>query len=147
MNVPALVMLQGYLQWLGSTTTALGNGSVGLIAAAFTGSSSTTLGTITEATYQGYARQALGTSTVTFIGSDGNVYVEFNTLRFQPTGSSSPNTIYGAFYTPGSSSTTLWQTDQFAAQVYFGGPTNQLTFTPRCGLNPGGNFGVNVISS
>jgi hypothetical protein len=140
-------MLTAYLQWLGSTTTALGNGSVGLIAAPFSGSFSTTLGGLTEANYNGYFRQPLGTSTATFIGSDGKLYVEFSTVRFQPTGSSTPNTIYGLFYTPGNSTTGVWQTDALAAQVFLSGPTNQITVTPRCGLDPAGNFGLNVVSS
>lgn len=147
MNVPTYLQLQAMLAWLGSVTTALGSGSIGLIAAPFTGTPSTTFGSITEANYDGYARQSVGSSTVTFIGSDGNEYVEFNTLRFQPTGSTTPNTIYGLFWTPGNDSTKIWATDALTAQVFFNGPSRQLTITPRMGLNPTANFGINVISS
>jgi hypothetical protein len=148
MNIPSLLMLQGYLAWLGSTTTALGNGSIGLIAQPFSGSQSTTLvNQLTEANYNGYARQALGNPSTTFVGSDGNVYNEFNTLQFVPTGSSTPNTIYGVFFTPGNDSTKVWQTDALAAPFGMSSSLNRLTITPRCGLNPAGNFGLNVISS
>ena len=148
MNQPSYTQLNAMLAALGSNTTMLGNGSIGLIAAPFAGNPSLGLTSqITEANYPGYSRQALGTSTVTFTGSDGNQYVEFSTLRFQPTGSSTVNTIYGTFYTPGNSTTTIFQTDALTAPVGFAGPSNQLTITPRCGLNPAGNFGLNIISS
>lgn len=147
MNVPTYSMLDAILIALGSTTTELGGGSIGLIAAPFAGSPSTTLGGLTEANYDGYARQAVGSPNVTFNGSDGNVYVEFNTLQFSPTGSATPNTIYGFFWTPGNSTTTCWATDALAQQVYFSGTQNRLTITPRMGLNPANPFGLNVISS
>jgi hypothetical protein len=147
-NIPAITMLQAMLGWLGATTTALGNGSVGLIAAAFSGNPSITLvSQVTEATYGGYSRQALGTSTVTFTGADGKLYVEFSTVRFQPTGSSTPNTIYGIFLTPGSDSTKIYNTDTLTTPVGFAGTLNQLTVTPRFGLDLSGNYGLNVISS
>lgn len=147
MNIPVLAMLQALLTWLGDTSTALGNGSIGLIAAPFSGSQSTSLGGITEANYQGYARQSIGNSPAIFTGSDGNAYAEFNTVEFAPTGSATVNTIYGMFWTPGNSTTTLWLTDGLIVPYGMSGTNNRLTITPRFGLNPGGNFGLNVVSS
>jgi hypothetical protein len=147
-NQPSYTALNLLLSKLGTDSTMLGNGSIGLISAPFAGNPSLGLvSQITEATYPGYARQGLGTSSVTFTGADGNQYVEFSTVRFQPTGSSTPNTIYGLFYTPGNSTTTIWSVDALSSPVGFSGSSNQLTITPRQGLNPGGNFGLNVISS
>lgn len=147
MNIPTFPMLSAFLTWLGSNTLGLSSGSIGLIAAPFSGSQSTTLASLTEANYGGYARQALAGPSAVFNGSDGKVYTEFNTLEFAPTGSTSPNTIYGLFYLGGGSSTVPFQTDALAAPFYMGGATNRLTIIPRCGLDPAGNYGLNVISS
>lgn len=148
MNQPSYTALQAMLIALGNTTTALGNGSIGLIAAPFSGNPSLGLvSQITEANYPGYSRQSLGETSVTFNSSDGNTYIEFSTLRFQPTGSSTVNTIYGLFMTPGNDSTKIFFTDTLTTPVGFSGTANQLTITPRVGLNPSGNFGLNIISS
>lgn len=147
MNAPTKTYLDLLLAAEGSATTQLGAASMGLIAAPFTPGPAQTLAGLTECTYQGYARQSLGSSTVTFTGADGLEYVELSTLRFQPTGSASPNTAYGLFITYGGSTTTLAYSDSFPAPVPLASPASQITITPRIGRSAAGNYGTNVISS
>ena len=147
MNVPTYPMLDAILAALGSSSAELGGGSIGLIASALRRQPVYYARQLTEANYDGYARQGVGSPSTTFNSADGNVYVEFSTLQFAPTGSSTPNTIYGLFWTPGNSTTTCWATDVLAANVYFSGPQNRLTITPRMGLTPANPFGLNVISN
>ena len=147
MNVPTITLLYSLLQELGTDTTRIGNGSIGLISAPFTPNSSTTLGILTEANYNGYSRKSIGTSSVTFTGGDGKAYVEFSTLQFIPSGSSTPNTIYGAFVTFGNSTTTLVYTEAFSPALPMASTSNQITITPRFGLDPAGNYGLDVVSN
>ena len=147
MNVPQQTLLDAYLAWLGTSTIGLGNGSIGLITAAFVPGQVATTASITEANYQGYARQALGTPSVTFTGADGTEYIEFNSLRFQPTGNASPNLVYGLFYTYGNSTVNIAQSDAFTPPKSMATTSNQITITPRCGLAPSGNYGLNSVSN
>lgn len=149
MNQPTLAALDALLKAVGSESTQLGSGTVatiGLISAPFTPSPTLTLASLTEATFNGYARKPLGNASVTFSGGDGKEYIEFPTVQFTPTGSTSPNTCYGVFFTFGNSSTTLWGTDAFATPVPMASPANQITITPRIGADPAGNWGLNIIS-
>lgn len=146
MNAPTKAAVDKLLQVMGADSTQLGNASIGLIKAPFTPSPNLAIGDITEANYTGYARQGIGTPTVTFTGSDGLEYVEGTTRQFMPSDTITPNTIYGMFLTTGSGTVTLWGTDAFGSPVYLTGPGHQVTITPRVGLDPSGNFGLNVIS-
>jgi hypothetical protein len=147
MNQPTLAAVDKMLSVLGNSSLQLGNGSIGLIAAPFTPAPTLTLANLTEATFHGYSRQALGNPTATFTGGDGNEYVEFTTAQFLCSDTVSPNTIYGLFLTFGNSTTALWATDPFPAPLPMASPANQITITPRVGLNPTVNFGLNVISN
>ena len=147
MNVPTRVALDSILATVGSDTTLLGNGSIGLIAAAFTPGPALTLASLTEANFSGYARKALGTTTTTFTGGDGLEYVEFNTAQWIPSSTTTVNTIYGAFLTNGNSTTSLFTSDSFTTPLPMAGPSNQITITPRVGLDPSGNFGLNIVSN
>jgi hypothetical protein len=147
MNTPTLAGLDKILSKVGNDTTMLGDGEIGLIAAPFTPGPTLTLANLTEATYHGYTRGTLGNPTATFSGGDGNEYVEFSTNQFLCSDTVTPNTIYGCFFTFGSDSTKLFCTDPFATPLPMASAANQITITPRFGLNPAGNFGLNVISN
>lgn len=147
MNVPTQIALDTVLEEIGSSSTLLGDGSIGLIAAPFSPSESTTLSSLTEANFSGYSRKALGTPTVTFTGGDGNEYIEFNTAQFNCSSTATVNTIYGLFLTFGNSSTALFATDAFQNPLPMAGPSNQITITPRVGLNPANTMGSNVLSN
>lgn len=144
---PVLAALDKMLTQTGSESVQLGNASLGLIAAPFTPSKNLTLAGLTEASFSGYARKSIGTPSIGFTGGDGNEYVEGVTVQFMPSDTITPNTIYGIFLTFGNDSSKLWGSDALPAPVSLAGPQNQITITPRIGLNPGGNFGANVISN
>lgn len=147
MNQPTKVLLDAMLKALGSESTSLGNASLGLCKAPFTPTVNLAIADITEANYSGYARQGLGTTTTTFTGGDGKEYVEFTTLRFQPTDTVTVNTVYGLFLVLASDTTKLADSDAFTAPIPMSGPSNQITITPRFGLDPAANYGLNVISN
>lgn len=147
MNVPVLPFLDAILAAVGSSSVLLGSASIGLIAAPFVPGPGLTLATLTEASFTGYKRKALGSTTVTFTGGDGKEYVEFNTASWMPSDTVTPNTIYGAFLTLGSGTTTLAAADKFANPLPMAGPPNNITITPRFGADPNGNWGLNVISN
>jgi hypothetical protein len=147
-NTPSRAALDRILSLIGTDSTQLGSGSIGLIAAPFTPGPNLTLAQINEATFGGYLRQSLGSHSPTFTGADGFEYNEIGTFVFQGSSTTTPNTIYGLFLTPGSSSSTLWGSDKFAAPIPINGPASQVTITLRVGLDPNnGNYGMNVISS
>jgi hypothetical protein len=146
-NTPTQTYLDFLLEIEAANTTTLGAGSIGLVVAPFTPGPSVTLGGLTEASYNGYGRQALNASSIPFTGSDGLEYVELGSFRFQPTGSTSPNLCYGLFLTYGSSSIKLAYTDLLATPVALATPANQLTVTVRVGRSPAGNYGLNIVSA
>jgi len=146
LNIPVIPFLDALLVAMGTDSTLLGNGSIGLIREPFSSSDSITMADITEANYEGYARQGYGNPSVAFTGADGNEYVQGLTKMFVPTGSDSPNTIYGVFITNGDDSSTIQVTDAFDAPVPLASPANQITITPRFGINPTNGLGFNVIS-
>lgn len=147
MNVPTQNLLDELLLLVGASSLGLGNGSIGLIAAPFTPAENLTLASLTEANFHGYSRKSLGTPTITFTGGDGNEYIEFNTVNWQCSDTVSPNTIYGLFFTAGNNTITLQSSDKFTVPLPMSGPSNQITVTPRFGLNPGSNYGLNIISN
>lgn len=146
MNIPTKALIDEILVLAGSSSLALGNGSIGLIAAPFAPSPTLTLASITEATFSGYARQGYGNPSVPFTGADGNEYVQGNTVQFLDNATTTVNTIYGLFVTNGHDSTTLIDSDQFATPIFMNGPSSQITITPRFGINPLGGLGLNVVS-
>lgn len=147
MNQPTLTALDALLKAMGSESTQLGSASMGLLKAPFVPSPTLTLASLTEANYDGYARQAIGNPSIPFSGTDGNEYVEGLTVQFTASDTITPNTIYGIFLTFGNSTVNLWATDALTNPFNMNGPSSRLTITPRIGLNPGGNYGLNVISS
>jgi hypothetical protein len=131
----------------GSDSTTLGACSLGLIAAPFTPVRGLTIASVTEANYGGYARKSLGNSTVTFTSSDGNDYIEWPSQAFTPTGSATPNTIYGWFLIGGSDSVTVTAAEVLPGPVALTGTTTTLTIIPRMGQSPTIAWGSGVIGS
>jgi hypothetical protein len=146
MNFPTDSYLLHVLANLGNDTTGLGAASIGLLSAPFTPARNLTLSSLTEANYDGYLRQGAGGETITFVGADSYDYVQASTHTFAPTGSSTPNTIYGYFLTYGSSSTALAYVEQITPPVTLNGPTTEITITARLGMNPTQPFGNGVVS-
>jgi hypothetical protein len=146
-NTPTRHAVDALLVAMGGDSTQLGNGSIGLVKSPFSPDPALTLADLDEADYSGYARQGIGHPTIPFTSTDGLEYVEGTTCRFMPSDTTTPNTIYGMFLTTGSGTTTLWASDAFDNPIFLTGPSRQVTITPRVGLNPAGNFGLNVIST
>jgi len=146
MNVPVVPLVDAVLEKMGTDSTLLGNGSIGLIKAPFSSSDSLTMGAITEADFDGYKRLGYGNPSIAFTGADGNEYVQGTPCMFQPTGSSSPNTCYGLFITNGHDTTVLQDSDAFDEPIPMASPANSITVIPRFGLNPDNGLGLNVIS-
>ncbi len=69
---------------------------VHLISAPFTADPTLQIADLTEADYDGYAAVTLATPAATeYLGPLGDVTAVFPTAIFQPTGSTTPNQIYG----------------------------------------------------
>lgn len=147
MNVLTRDVIDRILIAAGADSTQFGSAKMLLISAPFTPSPDILLSAVTEANFQGYARKSIGTPSVPFTGADGFQYVQGLTDQWVPTGSDSPNTIYGLGLVASSDSTKLIGVDKLDNTVALATPLNSLTITPRIGLNPAGNFGLNVISS
>jgi hypothetical protein len=131
----------------GSDSTTLGACSLGLIAAPFTPTRTLAIASLTEATFNGYARKSLGNSTVTFTSSDGNDYLQFAEEVFTPTGSSTPNTIYGWFLIGGSDSVTVTAAEVITPAITLNSTSTSLTVVPRIGQTPAIAWGAGIIGS
>lgn len=131
-----------------SSTTLLGNASVGLLKGPFTPSVDTTYAEIEviEADYDGYARQAAGLDTTPHIGFNNLSYIQGDLLLFSPSDTITPNTIYGLFLT-GTASTTLLGVEIFDNPLPLPGPAEQITIIPRVGLDPDANYGLAVVTT
>lgn len=145
MNVPVVPFVEALVKVMGTDSTLLGGGHMGLIKAPFSSSDSITMGDITEANYEGYSRVAYGNPSVPFVSNDGNVYVQGLTCVFQPTGDDSPNTIYGVFVVSGHDTATIQLTDGLDQPVPLATTANSLTIIPRFGLKPTNGLGFNGV--
>jgi len=144
---PTSAALDDWLTTLKSDSTTLGSSSVGLIAAAFSPSPTLKLADITEANYSGYVRQAVGAWAGPFIDDNGLSYIQGTLLNFHPSDTTTMNTIFGAFMTPGSSSTKLTLAEQLASPIPLDATTTNLSIAVRVALDPSGNFGMSLVSS
>jgi len=82
-----------------------------------------------DATFDGYAAQAAGTWGAPYYGPDGNAHVTAPGLQFQPTGSTTPNTIYGAYYT-NTAGSALVGAVKFDNSIPMIDPTTGFVFEP-----------------
>lgn len=64
-----------------------------------TPSSASVLSDFTEATYTGYAPQAVTAFGLPYVWIDGECHITDGALQFQPSGLVTPETIYGVFLT------------------------------------------------
>lgn len=128
------------------TVPLFGNASVGLFAAPLTPTVNTTFAQLTEATYDGYARQALGAATAPFIGQGGLSLAHDLGKVWTPTGSNTPNTIYGQFLI-GDASTKLYAVEVFDAPIVMNGPTTLFGSIIYVGLDPAANYGKSSVSN
>lgn len=127
------------------STHTLGSSSVGLGKAALAPTVNTKMSDISEANYTGYARKAAAFVATGIIGDGGITYVEGDSLKFLPSDTITPNTIYYEFLV-GSDSATLLAVEVLDALVPLTGPHTQLTVVPRFGLDPNANYGLSLVA-
>jgi len=150
-NIPMNAFLQELLAKGTSDTAGLDGVWIGLyIGINASPGPNLTMANLTEASYDGYARQQVGAWTEPYLSSDGQNAVIDGALHFRPSDSSFPQTMLGALY--GSSSVSgggnLIMIDPFPAPgVGLLGPNNVLSYVPEFELPAGGNYGGGDVLS
>jgi hypothetical protein len=102
------------------------------------------LSNVTEATYDGYARQAVGTWAAPFVDGTGRVQVQGDAREFRPTGSVTPNVIIGWFLASLVAAGTLRAIEPLDTPVPLNSTLTVLTVIPRFGLLRSWSFGEGV---
>jgi hypothetical protein len=149
MFVPTRVFLTDCLTILKSagatgTDPKLFGSKIGLIKADFTPTPDLVLGGITEADFDGYAKVAAAPFSAVFEGEGDLELVSAASKHWQPTGSVTPNTIYGWFLVD-SGGTILLGTEKFDSPIALNGSGFAFDHTARFGFDPNANFGAAVI--
>jgi len=137
--------LSGVLVGGSALAIDLSGSFVVLIAAPFTPGPTLTLGDLSEATFQGYAR---GHDTAGWNNgvAEGGKRVAYSPLfPFQAVGSDSPNVIYGDAIV-GSDSVTLLAAELFDTPRPMQAPPDTLLLTVVFGFDPAGNYGQGILS-
>lgn len=134
---------------IGGDSINMGACSIGLLKAAFSPGVDTVMGDVTAtfANYDGYHVQAMSGITLPFIGPGNLSLVEGARLTFRPTDSAVSNLIFCTFLTAPSDSTTLWGIEVLDVPVPLPNPSYQLTYIPRFGFDPNGNYGSGLASN
>ena len=131
-----------------STVTVMGSASIGLIRSPFAPTVDTTYAQVVavEANYTGYARQAAGLDTPSFIGPGNLSLLEGDLLVFMSSDTVTPNTIYGHFWT-GSATSTFYGCEMYDNPIPLPTPAERVTIVPRVGLDPNANYGLSLVSN
>jgi hypothetical protein len=90
----------------------------------------------TEATYDGYAAAAVADTGLIYLDAQGNVVWQPASVAFQPTGSTTPNTIYGWWLqgTVGGVGVKFVAGQMFDAPVAMAGTLDALFIDPQIPL-------------
>lgn len=87
------------------------------------------LANFVEATFDGYAKQAVGTYPTPYIGADGFIHLTWPSVQFTMTGSTTPNTISGWGLT--NTAATVWNGgNNLPAPVQMQGPPDGIIVVP-----------------
>ncbi len=140
-------MLGGMHGALGSETFDLGSCSLGLVAAPFTPGPNLLISALTEASFVGYARKSIGALTPAFIGPQQLLLTQGAELSWAASDTTTTNVIYGAFLTGSADTTTVKASELFNAPIPITGPLSRLTYVPRIGYDPFGNYGLGIASN
>lgn len=133
----------------GSDSVPLSNFRLGLLKSPVAPTVDTVWGDVSAsiANYTGYGDQSIGVVTSPFIGPGDFTLIEATLHTFTPADSVTPNTIYAGFLTgTGSESHTLMGVEVLDAPVPLPSPSYQLTYVPRFGFAPDGNYGLSIVS-
>ncbi len=144
------VIRKNLLRWLdfliAATGGGLGDASLGLYKS-ITGTvgPDQVIGNIEPADYPGYAPIALTAWSLPYFEQAGPPVTVGPLCHFVPTGSDSPNTILGAYIYGSDTFSPLMRVDAFPAPVGLTDPDTALDIVPRYSLDPGADYGDDVI--
>jgi hypothetical protein len=149
MWVPTTVML---VQAMGelinggdASVSLLGSCSLGLLRAPFAPTRDSNFAAVTEANFDGYVRRQSGLDGPVI--GQGGLALGFATQLWEPSGSDTPNMIYGHMLCNGSSdSPTLLAVEMFDAPIPLTSPLTFIMDTVLFGLDPAANYGKSSIS-
>ncbi len=99
------------------------------------------LADLTEATYTGYARQAIGSWTDAYDSTTGLILITADNKHFTPSDAVAPNTIIGWFVADAVTGGALLAIEPLASPVPLANADNTLTVEANFGFLPTGNFG------
>jgi len=128
---------KGLEAWLTSLITTFFPSSgttakIHLAAASFIATPTLDPSTLTEATFDGYTAKAITAVSTPGPITPGNIVAIIPAVSFTPTGTTTPNTIYGYWVVDGSGNYV--GAEVFPAPVGLTGPTTTLAFIPAAGL-------------
>lgn len=95
---------------------------------------------LTQATYTGYARQAITPWTSAYLSSTGLIIIDGPGLHFVPTDAVTPNTIMGWFIASLAAGGILLAIEELATPVPLLTADSTLTIVPRYGHDPLGTY-------
>lgn len=102
------------------------------------------LADLTEATYTGYARQAVGAWSGAYVSPSGLILVDGPALFFSPADAVTPNTILGWFMADALVAGNLLAIEQLDNPVPLPNALTQLTIVARFGMQHSVTYGEGV---
>lgn len=102
------------------------------------------LADLTEATFAGYARQAVTWAAETD-SSDGFAQLLGGLLSFTPTDAVTPNTIVGVFLASAITAGTLWSLEMLPAAIPLVNTHTTLNYVPAFGTLFAGDYDAGVV--
>jgi hypothetical protein len=99
------------------------------------------LGDLTEATFTGYARQAMASWTDPFNKGNGQVAMNGAAHHFTPTDAVTPNTILGWFIASAVAGGTLLAIESLDSPVPLANADHTLSILPQFAVTPTASFG------
>lgn len=146
---PLLAAMLSAVNGVGADTFAILDGAFSaLIKAPYgpTVNSVLTDPSLSEANYQGYARQAISAWNGPYVGQNAKSLTADSALFWSPTGDDTVNTIYGHMLI-GSDSTTLLAVEMFDDSIPQVDEDSGFMTTPIFGLDPNANYGSSLVGN
>lgn len=128
-----------------STTTVLGNVSIGLGKSAMTPTVNTVLADIDEANFDGYLKKLGGFAGTAHIGPGNLSIIQGATNVWVPDDTTTVNTIHYQFMVKAGGA-VLYAVEVFNAPIPLPSPAYELTVIERFGLDPAANYGLSIAA-
>ncbi len=129
----------------GAGQSAIYQAKIGLIKAAIAPSVSTILADLTPANFDGYALGAAVTWTAAFLVGGLFTSVRSGNTHYQPSGSVTPNTIYGA-YLVNNAGTDLLGVEIFDNPIPLSGAADAFDYEMTITLDHRGDWGIGIAA-